>query len=152
MTVVLTTSAILFGILAYHQLPVNDLPAVDYPVIQVSCGYPGASPDTVAATIATPLERQFMQIDPLLEGEQLLLQLPALRQQLAQLLIEALKNHHAGVGLLKQLGRGRGLAGLTWGAVAVRGEFANGYFSGHGPTPGQTQPSTGRPRARGPTA
>ena len=62
MTVVLTTSAILFGILAYHQLPVNDLPAVDYPVIQVSCGYPGASPDTVAATIATPLERQFMQI------------------------------------------------------------------------------------------
>src|SRR5207302_1507015 len=48
--------------LAYTQLPVNDLPAVDYPVIQVSVGYPGASPDTVAANIATPLERQFMQI------------------------------------------------------------------------------------------
>ncbi|HEY7090936.1 MAG TPA: efflux RND transporter permease subunit, partial [Tepidisphaeraceae bacterium] len=62
MTVVLTVSAILFGVLSYLQLPVNDLPAVDYPVIQVSCGYPGASPDTVAATIATPLERQFMQI------------------------------------------------------------------------------------------
>src|SRR5438552_1897119 len=62
MTVVLTVSAILFGLLAYTQLPVNDLPAVDYPVIQVTCGYPGASPDTVAATIATPLERQFMQI------------------------------------------------------------------------------------------
>src|SRR5207237_6157850 len=62
MTVVLTVSAILFGILAYTQLPVNDLPAVDYPVIQVTVGYPGASPDTVAATIATPLERQFMQI------------------------------------------------------------------------------------------
>src|SRR4051812_15027490 len=62
MTVVLTVSAILFGLLAYSQLPVNDLPGVDYPVIQVNCGYPGAAPDTVAATIATPLERQFMQI------------------------------------------------------------------------------------------
>jgi HAE1 family hydrophobic/amphiphilic exporter-1 len=62
MTVVLTLSAILFGVLAYTQLPVNDLPAVDYPVIQVTCGYPGASPETVASTIATPLERQFMQI------------------------------------------------------------------------------------------
>jgi len=62
MTVVLTVSAVLFGVLAYTQLPVNDLPAVDYPVIQVNCGYPGASPETVAANIATPLERQFMQI------------------------------------------------------------------------------------------
>src|SRR5436853_7419041 len=62
MTAVLTLSVILFGGLAYWQLPVNDLPAVDYPVIQVQCGYPGASPDTVAANIATPLERQFMQI------------------------------------------------------------------------------------------
>jgi HAE1 family hydrophobic/amphiphilic exporter-1 len=62
MTVVMTVSAILFGILAYMNLPVNDLPAVDYPVIQVTVGYPGADPNTVAATIATPLERQFMQI------------------------------------------------------------------------------------------
>src|SRR5256884_2782129 len=62
MTAVLTLSVILFGILAYFQLPVTDLPAVDDPVIQVTVGYPGASPDTVAATIATPLERQFMQI------------------------------------------------------------------------------------------
>jgi HAE1 family hydrophobic/amphiphilic exporter-1 len=62
MTIVLTVSAIVFGILAYTRLPVSDLPAVDYPVIQVSVGYPGASPDTVASTIATPLERQFMQI------------------------------------------------------------------------------------------
>ena len=54
MTVVLTVSAILFGVLAFMQLPVNDLPAVDYPVIQVNVGYPGASPETVAATIATP--------------------------------------------------------------------------------------------------
>ena len=62
MTVVLTVSAILFGVLAYTLLPVNDLPAVDYPVIQVHVGYPGASPETVADNIATPLERQFMQI------------------------------------------------------------------------------------------
>src|SRR5712671_3482349 len=65
MTAVLTLSVILFGILAYIQLPVNDLPAVDYPVIQVTVGYPGASPDTIANNIATPLERQFMQINGL---------------------------------------------------------------------------------------
>jgi HAE1 family hydrophobic/amphiphilic exporter-1 len=65
MTAVLTLSVILFGVLSYFQLPVNDLPAVDYPVIQVSVGYPGASPDTIANNIATPLERQFMQINGL---------------------------------------------------------------------------------------
>ena len=65
MTAVLTLSVILFGILSYFQLPVNDLPAVDYPVIQVQASYPGASPDTVANNIATPLERQFMQINGL---------------------------------------------------------------------------------------
>src|SRR5215468_11377188 len=62
MTVVLTISAILFGVLAYKQLPVSDLPAVDYPVIQVQVGYPGATPETMANNVATPLERQFMQI------------------------------------------------------------------------------------------
>src|SRR3982074_3867458 len=65
MTAVLTVSVILFGVLSYLQLPVSDLPAVDYPVIQVQVGYPGASPDTVANHIATPLERQFMQINGL---------------------------------------------------------------------------------------
>src|SRR5947208_5671740 len=65
MTAVLTLSVILFGLMAYSQLPVNDLPAVDYPVIQVTVGYPGASPDTIANNIATPLERQFMQINGL---------------------------------------------------------------------------------------
>src|SRR5258707_13867438 len=64
-TAVLTLSVILFGVLSYFQLPVNDLPAVDYPVIQVQVGYPGASPDTIANNIATPLERQFMQINGL---------------------------------------------------------------------------------------
>src|SRR5260370_13386324 len=65
MTAVLTLSVILAGILAYFKLPCNDLPAVDYPVIQVTVGYPGASPDTIANNIATPLERQFMQINGL---------------------------------------------------------------------------------------
>ncbi len=65
MTTVLTVSVVLFGILSYLRLPVNDLPAVDYPVIQVQVSYPGASPDTVANAIATPLERQFMQINGL---------------------------------------------------------------------------------------
>jgi hydrophobic/amphiphilic exporter-1 (mainly G- bacteria), HAE1 family len=62
MTIVLTISVILFGVLAYLALPVNDLPAVDYPVITVNVGYPGATPETMANNVATPLERQFMQI------------------------------------------------------------------------------------------
>ena len=65
MTAVLTVSVIVFGVLSYRRLPVNDLPAVDYPVIAVQASYPGASPDTVANNIATPLERQFMQINGL---------------------------------------------------------------------------------------
>jgi hydrophobic/amphiphilic exporter-1 (mainly G- bacteria), HAE1 family len=65
MTTVLTLSVVLFGVLSYLRLPVNDLPPVDYPVIQVSASYPGASPETVANAIATPLERQFMQINGL---------------------------------------------------------------------------------------
>jgi hydrophobic/amphiphilic exporter-1 (mainly G- bacteria), HAE1 family len=65
MTAVLTLSAVLFGALCYFQLPVNDLPTVDYPVIQVDVDYPGASPETMAANVATPLERQFMQINGL---------------------------------------------------------------------------------------
>src|SRR6202167_2238895 len=62
MTVALTVSVLLFGLLAYSRLPVSDLPAVDYPVIQVQVNYPGATPDTMANNVATPLERQFMQI------------------------------------------------------------------------------------------
>ena len=62
MTIALTVSVILFGFLAYFRLPVSDLPAIDYPVIQVQVNYPGATPDTMANNVATPLERQFMQI------------------------------------------------------------------------------------------
>nr|MBA2242147.1 efflux RND transporter permease subunit [Chthoniobacterales bacterium] len=62
MTMLLTTSIIVFGIITFKQLAVNDLPAVDYPVISVSASYPGANPETMANTIATPLEKQFTQI------------------------------------------------------------------------------------------
>ena len=62
MTMLLTVSIIVFGILTYNQLAVNDLPAVDYPVISVRASYPGANPETMANTIATPLEKQFTQI------------------------------------------------------------------------------------------
>jgi len=62
MTMLLTVSIIVFGILTFKQLAVNDLPAVDYPVISVSASYPGANPETMANTIATPLEKQFTQI------------------------------------------------------------------------------------------
>ena len=62
MTMLLTASIIVFGILTYSQLPVNDLPSVDYPIIRVRVSYPGANPETMANTIATPLEKQFTQI------------------------------------------------------------------------------------------
>jgi HAE1 family hydrophobic/amphiphilic exporter-1 len=62
MTMLLTTSIIVFGILTFKLLAVNDLPAVDYPVISVSANYPGANPETMANTVATPLEKQFTQI------------------------------------------------------------------------------------------
>jgi HAE1 family hydrophobic/amphiphilic exporter-1 len=62
MTVLLTLSVIVAGISTYNRLPVNDLPAVDYPVINVTCAYPGANPVTMANNIATPLEKQFLQI------------------------------------------------------------------------------------------
>jgi HAE1 family hydrophobic/amphiphilic exporter-1 len=52
----------IFGSLAYPQLPVNDLPNVDYPVINVRASLPGASPQTMAAAVATPLEKQFSTI------------------------------------------------------------------------------------------
>src|SRR5881227_3778660 len=62
MTVLVTLSVIVAGLATYGKLAVNDLPAVDYPVIQVTCSYPGADPATMANNIATPLEKQFLQI------------------------------------------------------------------------------------------
>src|SRR4029077_10803578 len=50
------------GIMGYRQLPVSDLPSVDYPTINVSANLPGASPNTMASAVATPLEKQFSTI------------------------------------------------------------------------------------------
>ncbi len=61
-TTLLTLGLLLAGVLAYTQLPVSPLPRVDYPVISVGAGLPGASPETMASAVATPLERQFGRI------------------------------------------------------------------------------------------
>jgi HAE1 family hydrophobic/amphiphilic exporter-1 len=53
---------LLFGVVAFRALPVAALPSVDYPTIQVSAALPGASPETMASSVATPLERQFSTI------------------------------------------------------------------------------------------
>ncbi len=65
MTTLVMLAILIFGVMAFRQLPVNDLPNVDFPTIQVSAGLPGASPETMAAAVATPLERQFSTIDGL---------------------------------------------------------------------------------------
>src|SRR5438552_11681105 len=62
MTTLVMTGVLLFGLVSYPQLPVSDLPNVDYPVISVSASLPGASPQTMAASVATPLEKQFSTI------------------------------------------------------------------------------------------
>jgi HAE1 family hydrophobic/amphiphilic exporter-1 len=62
MTVLVCFSIILFGVVAFRALPVAALPSVDYPTITVAAGLPGASPETMASTVATPLERQFSTI------------------------------------------------------------------------------------------
>ncbi len=61
-TILVTAAILLFGIVAYRSLPVSDLPNIDYPTIQVSASLPGANPDTMASSVATPLERQFSTI------------------------------------------------------------------------------------------
>ncbi len=63
MTSLLMAAILLFGIIGYRALPVSDLPNVDFPTILVSANLPGASPETMAATVATPLERQFSTIE-----------------------------------------------------------------------------------------
>src|SRR4030095_12717578 len=61
-TSLLMLAIALFGVLSYHALPVSDLPNVDFPTISVSASLPGASPDIMANSVATPLERQFTSI------------------------------------------------------------------------------------------
>jgi HAE1 family hydrophobic/amphiphilic exporter-1 len=62
MTTLLTSGILIFGLVAYEQLPVSDLPTVDYPTITVSANLPGASPETMASSVATPLEKRFSTI------------------------------------------------------------------------------------------
>ncbi len=62
MTTLVMIGILVFGIVSYQKLPVSDLPTVDYPTISVSANLPGASPETMAATVATPLEKAFSAI------------------------------------------------------------------------------------------
>ena len=62
MTTLLMVAIVIFGVFAYLALPVSDLPNVDFPTIQVNAALPGASPETMASSVATPLERQFTTI------------------------------------------------------------------------------------------
>src|ERR1700758_3463391 len=62
MTSLLMLAILLFGVLGYRALAVSDLPNVDFPTIQVSAGLPGADPETMAFSVATPLEKQFTTI------------------------------------------------------------------------------------------
>src|SRR3954468_8847703 len=61
-TVLLMVALLLTGMVAYRELPVSALPQVDYPTIQVITFYPGASPDVMASSVTSPLERQFGQV------------------------------------------------------------------------------------------
>ncbi len=62
MTTLLMVALVIFGFISYFQLPVSDLPSVDFPTIMVSAALPGANADTMSSAVATPLERQFSNI------------------------------------------------------------------------------------------
>jgi hydrophobic/amphiphilic exporter-1 (mainly G- bacteria), HAE1 family len=62
MTTLIMVGILVFGVVSYRQLPVSDLPTVDYPSINVNASVPGASPEAMAATVATPLEKSFSAI------------------------------------------------------------------------------------------
>ncbi|MDR3588112.1 MAG: efflux RND transporter permease subunit [Negativicutes bacterium] len=63
MTILIMITLLFFGVISYLQLPVNDLPNVDYPAIQIQASLPGASPETMASSVALPLEKQLSTID-----------------------------------------------------------------------------------------
>jgi HAE1 family hydrophobic/amphiphilic exporter-1 len=65
MTTLVMLGILLFGAVAYRLLPVSELPNVDFPTLQVTAALPGASPETMASSVATPLERQFTTIEGL---------------------------------------------------------------------------------------
>src|SRR5215216_3495109 len=62
MTTLITVSIIVFGVFAYRLLPVSALPKVDFPTISITATLPGASPETMAASVAAPIERQLSTI------------------------------------------------------------------------------------------
>jgi hydrophobic/amphiphilic exporter-1 (mainly G- bacteria), HAE1 family len=62
MTALVMMAILLFGVVGYRSLPVSDLPMIDFPTLQVQAQLPGASPETMAASVATPLERQFSTV------------------------------------------------------------------------------------------
>ena len=62
MTTLVMTGILVFGVVAYQELPVSDLPTIDYPTITVSASLPGASPEVMATSVATPLEQQFASV------------------------------------------------------------------------------------------
>jgi len=62
MTTLIMAALLIFGVIGYTTLPVNDLPAVDFPTITVSASLPGANAETMASAVATPLEKQFSTI------------------------------------------------------------------------------------------
>ena|SRR5579864_858874 len=62
MTTLAMVAIVLFGVMGYRTLPVSDLPNVDFPTIQVQASLPGAGPETMASSVAAPLERQFTTI------------------------------------------------------------------------------------------
>src|SRR6202034_4499599 len=64
-TSLMMTAIALFGLVAYRSLPVSDLPNVDFPTLLVTASLPGASPETMASAVATPLENQFSNISGL---------------------------------------------------------------------------------------
>lgn len=62
MTTLVMASLLLFGVISYRRLPINNLPTVDFPTISVKAVLPGANPEVMASTVATPLEKQFSSI------------------------------------------------------------------------------------------
>src|SRR5712692_8433034 len=62
MTTLVMMGILIFGLMGYRALPVSDLPTVDFPTIVVSATLPGASPESMASSVATPLEKQFSTI------------------------------------------------------------------------------------------
>ena len=82
-TTLLVLTILIFGVMGYLRLPVADLPTIDYPIIQVNANLPGANPDTMASSVATPLEKQFSTISGITSIT--LAQQPGQHQHLADL-------------------------------------------------------------------